>query len=52
MKASRLLAALRFAVLCGVAAAVLAPFAWLVAAAFKDKAYLNEYLFFPPLSEW
>jgi multiple sugar transport system permease protein len=52
MKASRLLTALRFVVLCGVAAAVLAPFAWLVAAAFKDKAYLNEYLFFPPLSEW
>lgn len=52
MKVSRLLTALRFTVLCGVAAAVLAPFAWLVAAAFKDKAYLNEYLFFPPLSEW
>lgn len=52
MKASKLLGLLRFTVLCGVAAAVLAPFAWLVAAAFKDKAYLNEYLFFPPLSEW
>jgi len=52
MKGSRLLGLLRYLVLCGVAVAVLAPFAWLIAAAFKDKAYFNEYLFFPPLSEW
>ena len=32
--------------------AVLAPFAWLVAAIFKDTAVLNEYLFFPPLAKW
>jgi ABC-type glycerol-3-phosphate transport system permease component len=31
---------------------VLAPFVWLVAAVFKDKLVFNEYLFFPPLSEW
>lgn len=31
---------------------VLAPFLWLIAAAFKDKSVLNEYVFFPPLSEW
>jgi ABC-type glycerol-3-phosphate transport system permease component len=48
-------AALTFAryVLLGAASlAVLAPFVWLLAAIFKDKAYQNEYLFFPPLSEW
>jgi multiple sugar transport system permease protein len=33
------------------AAAVLAPFTWLVASVFKDKAYLNEFLFFPPLDK-
>jgi arabinosaccharide transport system permease protein len=32
--------------------AVLSPFAWLVAAAFKDKAVFNLYLFFPPFGEW
>lgn len=31
---------------------VLSPFLWLVAAAFKDKDVLNDYVFFPPLSEW
>jgi ABC-type glycerol-3-phosphate transport system permease component len=31
---------------------VLAPFAWLVAASFKDRAAFNEYIFFPPPSEW
>jgi ABC-type glycerol-3-phosphate transport system permease component len=31
---------------------VLAPFLWLVAAAFKDKSVFNEYVFFPPLGEW
>lgn len=47
--------ALAFArwVLVGIAsAAVLAPFVWLLAAIFKDKSVLNEYLFFPPLSAW
>src|SRR5690606_3832682 len=31
---------------------VLAPFFWLVAAAFKDPSVLNVYLFLPPVSEW
>lgn len=43
---------LRALVLTLVSIAVLSPFAWLVAAAFKDKSVLNEYVFFPPLSEW
>ena len=30
----------------------LAPFLWLVAAAFKDRDALNEYIFFPPLGAW
>ena len=46
------LAYLRLVLLGAAATAVLAPFAWLVAAAFKDKAALNEYLFFPPIAEW
>jgi multiple sugar transport system permease protein len=41
------------AVLLGLAcAAVLGPFVWLVAAIFKDRTVLNEYVFFPPLHEW
>lgn len=43
---------LRFGLLAFAATAVLAPFVWLIAAAFKDKAYLNEYVFFPPPGEW
>jgi ABC-type glycerol-3-phosphate transport system permease component len=31
---------------------VLAPFFWLLAAIFKDKSVLNEYVFFPPLDRW
>ncbi|MFZ5897400.1 MAG: carbohydrate ABC transporter permease [Myxococcota bacterium] len=31
---------------------VLAPFFWLIAAAFKDKSALNEYIFLPPPGEW
>ena len=31
---------------------VLSPFVWLVAAAFKDKSVVNEYILLPPLSEW
>lgn len=47
--------ALRYArlVALGVASvAVLAPFVWLVAAVFKDRTVLNEYVFFPPLRQW
>jgi ABC-type glycerol-3-phosphate transport system permease component len=47
--------ALRYArwVLLGLASvAVLAPFCWLLAAIFKDKAVLNEYVFLPPVTEW
>jgi ABC-type glycerol-3-phosphate transport system permease component len=43
---------LRWVVLLGVSVVVLAPFLWLIAAAFKDQAALNDYIFFPPLSEW
>jgi multiple sugar transport system permease protein len=46
------LAFLRWVVLIGASITVLAPFLWLVAAAFKTKGALNEYLFFPPLSTW
>ncbi|MEY4544289.1 MAG: hypothetical protein RL685_484 [Pseudomonadota bacterium] len=41
---------LRWVTLLGVSALILAPFLWLVAAAFKDQAVLNEYIFFPPWS--
>ncbi|HVZ86641.1 MAG TPA: carbohydrate ABC transporter permease [Polyangia bacterium] len=47
--------ALRFGrrVLLGLACVtVLGPFVWLVAAIFKDRTVLNEYLFFPPLGKW
>ncbi len=43
---------LRYVLLGAASLAVLAPFVWLVAAVFKDRAYLNEFMFFPPLSEW
>jgi multiple sugar transport system permease protein len=43
---------LRGLVLTLASLAVLSPFAWLLAAAFKDKSVLNEYIFFPPLSKW
>lgn len=43
---------LRWATLLGFSVLILAPFLWLIAAAFKDQAVLNEYIFFPPLSEW
>lgn len=46
------LAFLRIALLVGASVVVLAPFAWLVCAAFKDKTVLNEYLFAPPPSKW
>lgn len=43
---------LRGLVLTLASIAVMSPFAWLIAAAFKDKSVFNEYIFFPPLSEW
>lgn len=43
---------LRWVTLLGVSLLVLAPFVWLLAAAFKDRAVLNEHVFFPPLSQW
>jgi ABC-type glycerol-3-phosphate transport system permease component len=43
---------LRALVLVLVTVAVLSPFVWLVAAAFKDRSVMNEYTFFPPLAEW
>ncbi len=39
----------RFTVLVLVGTIMLAPFAWLVCAAFKDKSVLNEYSFLPPI---
>ena len=43
---------LRWVTLLGVSVLILAPFLWLIAAAFKDQTVLNEYVFFPPLSKW
>lgn len=43
---------LRWFIMLAACVAVLAPFLWLIAAAFKDRAALNEYVFFPPLSTW
>lgn len=43
---------LRALVLTLACGAVLSPFFWLLAAAFKDKSVLNEYVFFPPLDQW
>lgn len=43
---------LRWVILLGMSVVVLAPFLWLIAAAFKDPLVLNDYIFFPPLSEW
>lgn len=40
---------LRAVALASAASLVVAPFLWLVAAAFKDREVLNEYVFFPPL---
>jgi ABC-type glycerol-3-phosphate transport system permease component len=48
-------AAVRYAravILALASVAVLAPFVWLLAAIFKDRTVLNEYMFFPPLSDW
>ena len=43
---------LRWVLLAGASILVIAPFIWLVAAAFKDRNAFNEYVFFPPPSEW
>ncbi len=43
---------LRWVVLALASVVVLAPFVWLLAAIFKDRSVFNEYIFFPPLSEW
>ena len=43
---------LRWVLLLGASLLVLAPFAWLVCAVFKDKSVLNEYVFLPPPSTW
>jgi len=40
---------LRWMALFFAASLILAPFLWLVAAAFKDREVLNEHIFFPPL---
>ena len=34
------------------AVVVLAPFTWLLAAVFKDRSVLNEYIFLPPIRLW
>ena len=38
----------RFALLLVVGTVIMLPFVWLICAAFKDKAVLNEYTFIPP----
>lgn len=43
---------LRALVLTLASVAVMSPFVWLVAAAFKDRTVFNEHIFFPPLAEW
>jgi multiple sugar transport system permease protein len=42
----------RWVLLAAASFLVLAPFAWLVCAVFKDKSVLNEYAFLPPPSTW
>src|ERR1700688_986946 len=42
----------RFMALVLLAAAFLAPFAWITCAAFKDRRALMEYTFLPPVSAW
>lgn len=51
-KPARAFSFLKLVLLLAASGLVLAPFLWLVAAVFKDKSVLNEYVFFPPLSEW
>lgn len=42
----------RYLLLSAAALLILSPFAWLIAAVFKDKDVLMQYSFLPPLSEW
>ncbi len=42
----------RYLLLTLLGAIVLAPFAWLFSAAFKDKSVLMQFTFLPPLSLW
>ena len=42
----------RWAIVSIGALLVLSPFAWVVAAVFKTRAAMNDYIFFPPLSTW
>ena len=42
----------RFVALVLLAAAFLAPFAWITCAAFKDRRALLEYTFLPPPADW
>ena len=42
----------RWTLLCLGAVVVLAPFTWLLAAVFKDRSVLNEYIFLPPIGQW
>jgi ABC-type glycerol-3-phosphate transport system permease component len=49
---SRARVAGRYGLLAVAALWVLAPFAWLLAAAFKDRTVFSEYLFLPPPSRW
>jgi ABC-type glycerol-3-phosphate transport system permease component len=42
----------RYTVLGAVAVLILAPFAWLVCAVFKDPTVLMQYTFLPPPGEW
>lgn len=46
------LAYARWVILGLASIAILSPFAWLLAACFKDRTVLNEYVFFPPLGVW
>jgi ABC-type glycerol-3-phosphate transport system permease component len=43
---------LRGLVLTLASVAVLSPFVWLIAAAFKDRSVFSEFIFSPPLDEW
>ncbi|HMA92512.1 MAG TPA: carbohydrate ABC transporter permease, partial [Polyangiaceae bacterium] len=53
VKRRRLATAYARWVILGLASiAILSPFFWLVAACFKDRSVLNEYIFFPSLAVW
>lgn len=42
----------RWVLLGAASVLILSPFFWLIAASLKDPSVFNEYVFFPPLSEW